>query len=267
MLVITLFQLYKKLLNMQENSNFFMKKLKYIIEHKYNPIHIITKSMISLDAFIKNHTPFYDDRYSYSDIIIIKSAHLLFNTKLKIISMILIFRVVPQLIVCTCFAYDILYDYKFNYFYKSLFILILPLFLQYIIYSITTLINLNLENLNEGLDLRILPLDIYSKDVPIEYYQIISIYEWRDLLLTRDKDDYVCYNNLSQSVLEDFKGDLLSAKASLKIAVDLMDTLFILNKFMVSYIHYKFIIETPIKIMKYTIYIIGWSYIVWLQTF
>ena len=230
------------------------------MEHPYNPSQIISSSMIALDVFLKK-TPYYNDQYSYSDIIIRKIAHLLFNTKIKVISIILLFRVLPQVIVCSCFIYDILLNDKFHYFYKSLIILIFPLMIQYIIYSITTFIDTNLAGLNEALELRLINKEDYSEDIPLEYYNKISIYEWRDLLQTPEGTKYICHNNLSQEALKSFKGDIVSAKYSLEIAIDLMKDLFTLSHYVKCYKQYKFIIETPIKVVKYTIYIIGWSHI------
>ena len=83
LLCLTIIQLYKYLLNIPVKTNFFIGIFKYWMEHPYNPIQIISKSMISLDAFLKNQMPIYDDHYSYSDFIISKSAHLFFDKKIK----------------------------------------------------------------------------------------------------------------------------------------------------------------------------------------
>ena len=104
---------------------------------------------------------------------------------------------------------------------------------------------------------------MYSKEVSFACYDVISIYEWRDYLLKPHKEDLVCYNNLSSKALEEFEGDLLSAEASLANAVKIMDTLFIINKFVHDYSKYKFILETPLNLVKYTIYIVGWLYIIY----
>lgn len=263
MLVITAFELYKYLLNIPENTNFIKRKFSIIMEHPYNPIKIISNSILNLDSFIKNSLPPYNELYSYSDIIIIKCAHIFFNKTIKIITIIIIFCIIPQMIVCLSFVYDIIFLNKFTYFYKSLILLIFPVILRYMIHSITTLINTNLEGLNDGLDLRIIPAELYSDNVPLEQYEIISIYEWRDILLTPHRNDYVCYNNLSKKALDDFNDDLISATYSLKNALNVMNTLFIINKFMHTYNQYKFILETPIKIIKYVLYIIGWLYILY----
>lgn len=260
-LITTLYQIYIKFRKIYREPNYIIKKINIIIEHPYNPYNIISKSIIVLDAFIKNNTPFYDDSYSYSDIIIMKCASILFSTKIKTILFILFLRLAPQLIVCNCFFIDIIYHEKFLYFYKSLKLLIIPLILQYILYSIENFINTNLQGLNDILVIRKLPLQLYSKNVSLEDYDIISIYEKRDLLLSFESNKYIFNNNLSNETIASFNGDLQSAQVSLERAIDIMHNLFYLNKGLLIFKEYKFLIEAPFKIVSYIIYIIGWLYI------
>lgn len=262
MLCSTVLQLYMFLLNIDKKSSIFISKIKLIVDHKYNPITIISKSLILLDAFIKNLSPNYNDIYSYIDIVIIKIARFLLETNTKIIYTLFILRITPQLIVCFCFIRDILFHQEFNSFYKSLIVLILPLLLQYIQYSIKMLVDTNLEDLDDSLDIRILPSHQYTKETSFEDYQRISIYDWRDICLSPEKEDYICYNNLSQKTLDEINNDTLIGKHILGKGVSFMSTLFELYNYSYKFDEYKFIIETPINITKYTIYIIGWSYII-----
>lgn len=41
-----------------------------------------------------------------------------------------------------------------------------------------------------------------------------------------------------------------------------MKDLFTINNYILCYKQYKFILETPIKLIKYPIYIIGWCYLI-----
>lgn len=260
-LIINLYQIYVKLLKTNDRPNFITKRLSIIMKHQYNPLNILSTGMIALDAFIKNNTPYYDDTYSYSDIIIMKSAYFLFSTKIRTIIVIIFLRLLPQMIICISFLLDILFHDKFVYFYKSLVLFIIPLIIQYIQYSIENYINSNLQALDDVLIIRSLPLHSYSKEVLLEYYDIISIYQKRDLLLSGEGGNYIFNNNLSEEALKSFNGDILSAQASLEKALDILNKLFYLNSLLHTFKEYKFIFETSFQIFKYTVYIMGWLHI------
>jgi hypothetical protein len=260
-LLISLYQIYVKLLKTNERPNFITKRLGMIMNHKYNPLNILSMGMIELDAFIKNNTPYYDDTHSYSDIIIMKIAYFLFCTKIRTIIVIIFLRLIPQMIVCISFLLDIWFHDKFVYFYKTLILLIIPLIIQYIQYSIENYINTNLQGLDDILIIRILPLHLYYKDISLEYYDIISIYQKRDILLSQEGVNYIFNNNLSEEALKSFNGDIISAQASLEKAIDIMNKLFNLNSLLHTFKENKVIIETPFQIFKYTVYIMGWLHI------
>lgn len=260
-LIISLYQIYVKIVKTNEGPNFITKRLSMIMSHKYNPLNIVSTGMIALDAFIKNNTPHYDDTYNYSDIIIMKCSYFLFGTKIRTVIVIIFLRLIPQMIVCISFLLDILFHDKFVYFYKSLILLIIPLIIQYIQYSIENLINTNLQGLDEILIIRRLPRHLYFNEISLEYYDIISVYEKRDLLLSTEGINYIFHNNLSEEALKSFNGDVISAQASLENAIDILNKLFELNGLLHTFKKNKFIIEIPFNIFKYIIYIMGWLHI------
>ena len=50
---------------------------------------------------------------------------------------------------------------------------------------------------------------MYSKEVSLECYDVISIYEWRDYLLKPHKEDLVCYNKSPSNSSNAFEDRLL----------------------------------------------------------
>lgn len=244
--------------NKEGNYTIYIKKL---YNHPYNPIHFIINSMTEFDAFIKNNSPFYDEHDSYSDFIFKKIAFYLFNTEKKVILMITFFRLIPQIIVCICFLTDILIYDKFYLFYKSLCLLIFPLIINYIIYSLKIIVEVNLQEVNETLTLRIIPHASITDDTTYEDYPIIDVYEWQQLLLTEEGKDYICYNTLSEETKLSFNNDSISARHCLEYAVDFMNILFQINKMIIDYYNFKLKIEIPFNIFKYSLYFMGWLYI------
>lgn len=111
---------------------------------------------------------------------------------------------------------------------------------------------INLQEINETLTLRLIPHANISNDTTIEDYYIVDIYEWQQLLLTKEGNDYLCYNTLSNETLLSFNNDSISAQYCLEYAVDFMNTLFKINKMILDYNYYKLKVEIPFNILKKT---------------
>jgi hypothetical protein len=260
-LLIVNLVIYYKENSIKNNEGKYTIYIKKLYNHPYNPIHFIINSITEFDAFIKNNSSFYDEHDRYSDVILRKIAFYLFNTAKKVILMITFFRLIPQIIVCICFLTDILIYDKFYLFYKSLWLLIFLLIINYIIYSLKIIVEVNLQEVNETLSLRIISHANITNDTTYEDYTIIDVYEWQQLLLTEEGNDYVCYNTLSKETELSFNNDLISARHCLEYTVDFMNILFQINKMILDYNNYKLKIEIPFNIFKYSLYFIGWLYI------
>lgn len=261
LLISNLIILYKIIYSKRQQTSFFTEILQKVIKHPYNPILLARNSMIELDAFIKNRVPFYDAHQSYVDLLLINLHKIFFNSTLKRILVIIIFRLLPQVIVCIGFSYDLCYNNSFFYFYKSLWLLIFPLIFSYIAYSVRTFVDTNLESLNDILELKIILESELKKGATLSDFVPISVFDWQGLLLTPEGEDYICHNNLSPETLETYGDDTMSASYSLKYAVNFMKVLFQMSISMTHYERHKLYVESIFNIIKYFIFFIGWAFI------
>lgn len=159
------------------------------------------------------------------------------------------------------FVDDLCYNKGFIYFYKSLWLLIFPLLINYTAYSIKTFANTNLESLDNILDLRVIHTSEFTKESQISDFVPISVFDWHSLILTPEGEEYICHNNLSAKILTEFGENTHSIAYSLNYAVDLMKTLFHINNTMVLYEEHKANTENIFNILKYLIFFIGWTII------
>jgi len=246
-------------------SQDILKVLTKIIESPYNPLTLLTRAMIELDAFIKNNCPSYDEHRTYASVFIEKICLNFFNTSVKRILMMILCSIAPQFIICSCFVVDLLFNDHFFYFYKTLWLSIFPLLFRYVIHSINTLIEANLIMLDSIMVLKIIHEDDVDENTTLKDYVDITIYQWKDIVSSDDGEKYVCYNNFNQQILARFKGDMKSAQASLEYTITLMESLFTFDAYMSRYRNENFLLKVPFNIIKYIIYLIGWSYLLIIQ--
>lgn len=255
-LVIHIIKYYQFALSKQSEKNrifFFFEKY---YNKSYNPINIISNSLKEFDIFMKTYSPYYNERETYVDITLKNITLIFLNKKQNVIFVIVLLRLLPNLLVCLCLFIDFFYKNKFFYFYKSLWLLIFPLIVTYIIYSIKVFIESNLAHLNNILLLKIGFLT--NKPIMVEDLKQVSLYEWQEILLSSEASKYICSNNLTDETKQLFKDDIISAKYCLEYSVDYMKMLFLMDYFLDQYDYYKKKIEIPFNIIKYIIYLIIW---------
>ncbi len=128
------YKLYKKVYKLtdKEPSKLMQIFIKFI-KHPRNPLNIWINSLTHLDAFIKNNMPIYNSTTTYSDFIIQRIAQVLINYKKYSLKGLLYLQLICQTIVCTLFIIDIIYYNKFDYFYKMLWLLLIPILISYIL--------------------------------------------------------------------------------------------------------------------------------------
>jgi len=102
------------------------------------------------------------------------------NEKYQRILYIIIF-VLPKIIVSVIFFIDLVYFHQINYFYKSLWLLLIPLLGRIIRYTIRTFPPLRLDTLRDF---------VIAEEVPLEDNDIFS----DELYILRDGTDYYYYN-------------------------------------------------------------------------
>lgn len=232
----------------------------------YNPLHIINNSLTALDAFIKNNMPIYNAHQSYGDFFI-ETLGLKCSKYTKTSLLILyLFKLVPQLFVCFLFFLDVTYFHRFDYFYKSLWLLILPIMMSYIIYSLRTLIVTNLDSLDS-----IMIFKVKLNDFTTEYINLtpeiidrdfnhITVYQWYNVVKNTKPGEYLCYNSFTENYRKNFS-TAEEEQLTINYCLEFLQKAFNIYQFLETYDNYKTKIEIPSNIFRYFIYLLGWVYI------
>lgn len=256
LLLILNIRLYvrKKFPNNNIKTSWFQEALK----HPWNPLTWISRSLLELDIYIKNEAPAYDEYCSYLDKGLLSIGTFLLKKKQTAIYTLFGLKIGIELYVSFIFLMDVIYFNKFNFFYKNIWLLIIPPIISYILYSIKVLVNVNLESLNEVLELRILPStdipEILIKDLLPE----ISVYQ-RYFIYKSGSEDIICYNALKKEFAKDMPENV--QVNTLTYCVDFLTELFKLYEFIEEYELIKIKYEIMLNIVKYVIYFVGWVYI------
>lgn len=162
------------------------------VMHKYAYLlSIINKSLKVFDTFIKNNI--FKNWLSWS----IKLIKLITKVPYQYITYLnWVFDYIIRLGVCLCFTLDVVYYHKINYLYKALPLLLIPLIYKYILYTLHTVTEINLEDIKD--------VFIINEDNKIitsfEYCKILA----KKVLLSPSmantffSDNYLLHDNLKQ---------------------------------------------------------------------
>ena len=139
--------------------------------------------------------------------------------------------------VCTIFFIEIIFFNHFHYFFKVIWLLIIPMLFKYIFYSITTNIELNLESLNDVLICKvILKKDILNTD---------SIFQSGDVTINQaytmmqehsndNQEELILYNFLKPEIIKKTP-NTQNQKSILNYAVEHMNFFFKMKNYLKSY--------------------------------
>lgn len=246
LLILNIIKLYKKVYKVKTTyKSTYLDSFLNLLNHKYNPVNLLNKSLITFDAFIKNNTPEYDSHKLYSDHIIEKISIGFSLYPKSSISVLLLLRIIPQIIICLSFLIDVLVFHKFFFLYKTLWVLLVPMLITYITYSIKKNIEINLDSLNDSVN-----LTVDNKQ--------LTIYQWYDIARYDIKNDVqtVCTINLKNENLNSEKHQNI-----LDYIIDGMNLYFTLEDYIIKYDYYREFSEYSFNIFKYLTYTICWIYI------
>jgi len=257
LLILNSYYLYNKLVLKKElNPNKYLIKF---ITHKYNPLNLITKSLVSLDTFIKNHTPRYNENFSYADYYTLKLGQLLFKYKKYTVFSFFIIKFFSEITLCVLFLIDIIIFNQFKYFYNNLWLLLIPMLLTYIIYSINVFLKVNLDGISEILDIKVVPSEEIPTVIIPDDYKSISVDQWFILSKSEFKDKLIYYNTLKEGFAKEISDEshgvvLRNIVTFLNVCSEIVDFLTEYKELCAKY-------EDKINILKYSIYTTGWGYI------
>lgn len=242
-------KLYYRYTNKQTSQN--SKIIMYIMQHQYNPINIISKSLLSLDATIKNNIPLYHTGKSHADEIIEKSVFKVFYL-----------RIIVQTIVCSVFLVDVLLFKQFNYFYKIVWLLLIPMLISYTIYSLEIYAKTNLNVINEMLN-----ITIKSEEMGEDSLIITDVYDWYEYLhnTTLRKTQFTLtgeYSFKESYFLDNLQGKSFGYHETLmNNVIYKMTVLFKILTVVKIYRKYKENFGIQADLIRYLMYSIGWGYI------
>lgn len=245
--LLNIFKLFHKInKNNIKNESMVIEYLYKIYSNPLNPLNYWSKSLIAFDAFIKNNNFQYDSHKTYSDHIIEKIGLLLSTYNKSSIILLTMLRIIPQLIVCISFCIDVIIQNKFLYLYKTLWLLIIPMVISYITYSIAQNLTTNTESLNETL------LIVANNN------EIITIYEWFNITKKsiEEKTQVVCAICLKEEIVNPQENQII-----LDYIIKCMDLYYTLHNYMEQYSFYKEYIDYSFNSLKYFIYTSCWIYI------
>jgi hypothetical protein len=253
------------------NSYYLLHKLifkrelrpnKYLIKfiaYKWNPLNLISRSLVSLDTFIKNQTPRYNELFSYADYYTLKLGQLLCKYKKYTVLSFVSIKVFSEIILCILFLTDIIIFKQFKYFYNNLWLLLIPMLIAYIIYTINKFLKVNLDSIETVLEIRVVPSEEIPEVIIPDDYKSISIDQWRILSKSEFKDKLIYYNTLKKDFAKELSDDQYSA--ILKNVVTFVAISAEIFKFLDEYKDLCGKYEDNINIVKYSIYTLGWGYI------
>jgi len=249
---------YKNYLFYKENNtkskiNDFIYK---IYKSKKNPLHFYNDSLLFLDAVIKNNIPMYDNYRTWADFIMLVIGKGLQKYSKYTIKTLCFMRILPQSIVCFALLYDA-YNHKFFLFYKTLWILILPMAVRYLSYSLDIFVEKNIQELDKILSLKVIEAKDYNENLSLDDFENITVHEWFELTQISEQDQYICYNSL--------KDDTECPEQALELMVDAMNDFFTIKSYIKHFELYKDALELPFNCIKYFCYSSCWTYIIYLS--
>lgn len=248
-LILFVITIYQHKTKYEKKKNVFQR----IMLHPYNPLTFIGQSMITFDIFIKNSIPMYDHHVNYFDAVLTTSSEWFHKHKNYTLPLLYIIKTLVEFSILLMFFMDVFYLHKFYYFYKVLWLLIIPIMISYYFYSLKLMIQANIESLDEILVLNVIYFDDTSKR------SILNITDWLTLCKSDMKDQIGCFHSLSQTFEETILPE--DREPTLKYCVNFLDTAFNLNNFTEDWDNICSKYTFLFNISKYGLYLIGWSYV------
>ena len=230
-------------------------------KHIQNTLGHFRDSLETFDSYLKNNTPYYNDEKRYTDILceifgqwLEKYAKISTFLELSIIAL-------CQLVVVTGFVFDLLYLGKFSYFYKYLWLLIIPLVIQYIIYSINIYAKINLEALNNIIHIHVITHEELQKPLKLADIPRISL-EQHHILAKAPVQDIFYIKTISAQYLKENPGMdiIITLQKYLPDSSILCKLLFYTETFYESKTKYLALFNS----LRYFSYGIGWLYLAFL---
>lgn len=205
-IIVLIFSFYKWIFNIKKTSSILFIKIKQISENPLNPLNMWNNSLIALDVLIKNNIPRFDTKHTYFEIFLFKIG-LFCNARKKQMSLIILCLIISsQSIVLLCLIIDVYVTHTFFFFYKSLSLLLIPLIIKYTIYSIRTLIEINLKFLDDFLVIKIIRKADYKDDSSLDDFVIVTSAEWYVICNYAD-DEYLAFNYLNKAIINNYSQD------------------------------------------------------------
>lgn len=253
------------LLNAKRLYNYFypkeprkiVKKLLILWNDSRNPFHFWSNSLLELDIFIKNSLPMHDEHMSYGDYILGKISKIIL--KKQFITLIIVYGIIIicQTIVCISLIYDVFMLQKFFYFYKLLWLIIFPIIITYIIYSIRNNVEVNIASLNKVLQFKVISKELYDMNADLSLYTNLTINEWYTVVTSSQANNYICYNTLHPDFL--LKRNHINQEYVLNYCVDSLNLFFGVRIFLEKYDHIHTTWMSFFNIVKYLTYSICWG--------
>lgn len=238
-----------------ESNNLIIIKLKKIYESQRNPINLISKSLIAFDIFIKNQI-----NNDFLDKSIMFITHYFCKYKRLFIYSFIFITLIIQSIVSISFFIDIFIMQKFYYFYKMSWLLIFPLIINYLFYSLKVFLDANFTSLEDVLTLKIAKTSDYLQKQNETNFIEITVNDWRELSKNTPPDIIICNSRLSPNYLE--TRPFLDQEKTLKYCIKSMDDFFIIDSFLDQYNILRNKILLPFNIIKYFLYSFCWGFLV-----
>ena len=261
LLIKTIILFYKKYItNTAEFSEGIMTKW---LDHPLNPVNIIRHGLLSLDIYLKNGIPLLNKQFSYLDYFLQVTGEFCYKFSKLVSTLLFLLTFLPPLIVVLSFLADIFVFNKFYYFYKVLGFLIIPIIVNYYIYSLSTFVEDNLRELDKLLCFHILHRDDYNPQVPLSLYTRINIFDWKDIVMNDKEDTILCHQTFEESYGKTFHKDILSKKVTLNFCLEIMNSLFKSSFFITNYSKITKKISISMNLFKYLSYFLGWLYIIY----
>lgn len=260
---------YRWLKNLENppTKNKIILFLKSVICICIKPINYVISNLEILDIYVKNNTPYYDTEKEqrYTDVIVQYVGNLLAKYNRISILLTLILIALCQSIVVLSFFADIFFYQKFNYFYKFLWIIIFPLIIQYIIYSIKIYVIANLQSFNENLHIHIMDNDTTNSLKKFETLPRITL-EQHALILKVYKEqghmlDISFIYTLSPELLKDPNINVINTIENSKPLVTMWCKL---HFYIIDWENAKKNYLSLFNVIKYFLYSLCWFYLTYL---
>ena len=253
--IITFYKWWK---NNTESEN--TSKIYMLIKSLFNPfikiIQYFLTSLQDLDAYIKNHSMSYNDNENYAQYIIQKLGLFLHKNSKYTMSILFVIIMLCHIIPVIFLYVDIFIFAKISYFYKTLWILIFPMIVTYFIYSIRADCQINLIELSNMMDIKIVKNTGERQKINYDEIKYIDLEHFYFLRYKDVLNDYFCMHTLKPQLLkEDTEMD---PNATLQYCTAELHKLLDMRTFVDTYDNYSKKYLSIFNAVKYLLYAICW---------